>query len=176
MTTEHKMIGGVVLLTLSLIVGWAWLSDSKATEEKERLGQPPLGEAVADDGASHVPVGTEVAYKSNPPVGGPHYALTQRAGIYNEAIPDGKLVHSLEHGAVILWYKSDLAQEAIEKLKEIYRSTAISKKIMVPRESLDVPVALTSWGRILKLETIDEEKIKEFMLVNHDRAPEKAPL
>ena len=47
---------------------------------------------------------------------------------------------------------------------------------MLPREDLDVPVALTSWGYLLKLETIDESKIREFIETNNDKAPEKAPI
>ena len=61
-------------------------------------------------------------------------------------------------------------------MKNIYNEASAGKKIMVPRDDLDVPVALTSWGRLLKLQTIDEVKIKEFIETNNNRAPEKAPI
>lgn len=176
MTTEYKIIGGVVLITLVIIVGGAWLSGKGASGEKERLAQPLVGEEVADPDRRHVPDGTELGHGSNPPTGGPHYVDSQNAGIYGEPIADGYLIHSMEHGAVILWYKSDLPQEQVDQLKEIYRSVTISKKIMMPRVGLDIPVALTSWGRLLKLEFIDEAKITEFMVTNNDRGPEKAPI
>jgi len=63
----------------------------------------------------------------------------------------------------------------IEKIKVAFNN-ASGKKIMLPRENLDVPVALTSWGYLLKLETVDEAKITEFIVTNNDRAPEKAPI
>lgn len=47
---------------------------------------------------------------------------------------------------------------------------------MTPRKNLDFPVALTSWGRILKLQTIDEKTIKAFFERNINRGPEDAPI
>jgi hypothetical protein len=176
MTTEHKIIGGVVLLTILVIVGISVLSGSRATEENVRLTSPLAGEEIADQGRDHVPEGTVVEYNTNPPTSGPHYVRSKGAGIYEESIPDGNLIHSMEHGAVILWYKPDLPKEQVDQLKEIFRSVKIGKKIMVPRDNLDTPIALTSWGRLLKLENIDEQAISEFMEINADRGPEKAPL
>ena len=81
----------------------------------------------------------------------------------------------MEHGAAVVWYKNDLPQEDISKIRSAFQS-ASGKKIMIPRENLAVPVALTSWGYLLKLNTIDEATIKEFIETNNDRAPEKAPI
>ena len=90
-------------------------------------------------------------------------------------MPDELLVHSLEHGAAIVSYKSDLPKGEVEKITKAFND-ASGKKIMVPRKNMDVPVALTSWGWILKLKTIDEAKIKAFIETNNNRAPEKAPI
>jgi len=68
-----------------------------------------------------------------------------------------------------------LDQSDMEKIKEAFGS-ADGKKIMLPRKDLDVPVALTSWGYLLKLKTVDAATIKEFIETNNDRAPEKAPV
>lgn len=135
-----------------------------------------MGEAIPDQGRQHVPDGTKEDYNSNPPTSGPHFANSQPGGIYENKIPDGNLIHSMEHGAVILWYRSDIPATESGQLKSIFSSVSAFKKIMVPRDNLDVPVALTSWGRLLKLQTIDERQIKAFMETNEDRGPEKAPL
>ncbi len=162
---------GIALLLVGLYV---W---SRAVDKSVPVSSAPLlGEAIPDQGRSHVPIGTAVTYNSNPPSSGPHYAESAHAGIYDKAISDGYLVHSLEHGAVILWYRPNLSAAEIEELKSIYNSVPVKKKIMTPRESLDVPVALSSWGRILKLNQIDPQKITDFMRVNYDRAPEQAPI
>jgi len=81
----------------------------------------------------------------------------------------------MEHGATVVWYKEGLEQNEVDKIKEAFNSSS-GKKIMLARKDLDVPVALTSWGYLLKLETIDEGVIKEFIETNNDRAPEKAPV
>lgn len=177
MTTEQKVIGIGVLLTLIIIVGGVWLSSKNATENSKRLSSPMMGEKIPDLGAAHVARGrSHPKYNSNPPTSGWHWGDgVAGAGIKNKIIPDELILHSMEHGAVVLWYKEDLPQNEIDKLKKIFRESS-GKKIMLPRKNLDVPVALTSWDYILKLKTIDEAKIKEFIETNNDRAPESAPI
>ncbi len=176
MRTETKVIGGIALATIVILVGSIWLLTAQSTKEQTKLSKPLVGEEIADQGRGHVPDGTQVQYNSNPPTSGQHYIKWITRGIYDKPQVDGNLVHSLEHGAVIVSYKSDLSKEDVEKIKSVFGSTSVSKKIMVPRDNLDVPIALTSWGRLLKLQIIDatsEAKIKEFMETNKDRGPEK---
>jgi len=176
MTTEQKVIGGIALLTILIIVGGVWLSDKSGTENAEKLSRPLMGEKMADEGAGHVDRDeTHSAYKSNPPTSGPHWEGVAGPGIKTEPVPDELILHSMEHGAVVVWYREDLSEKDVDTIKEAFNS-ASGKKIMLSRANLDVPVALTSWGYLLKLESIDEEKIKEFIETNNDRAPEKAPI
>jgi len=176
MTTEHKIIGGVVLLTLVLIIGGAWLADKSGSKDRERLDKSPMGEKIADLGAQHVKEGeSHEPYNSNPPTSGPHWVGVAGPGIKSEPVPDELVLHSMEHGAAVVWYREGLEQSELDKIKEAFND-ASGKKIMLARADLDVPVALTSWGYLLKLETIDTEKIKEFIETNNDRGPEKAPI
>ena len=82
----------------------------------------------------------------------------------------------MEHGAAVVWYRADLPQDQIEKIQAAFDAAKVGKKIMTPRAGLDVPVALTSWGYLLKLDATDAEKITGFILANNDRGPEKAPI
>jgi hypothetical protein len=176
MTTEHKIIGGIGLLTLVIIVGGVWLSSKEGEKTSQKLSKPMMGEKMMDEGAIHVARNeTHLAYSSNPPTSGPHWAGVAGPGIKDKPVADELVLHSMEHGAVVVWYRSDLSQEDVDKIKEAFNS-ASGKKIMLPRASLDVPVALTSWGYLLKLEIIDGGVIKEFIETNNDRAPEKAPI
>ncbi|MBI2019210.1 DUF3105 domain-containing protein [Candidatus Daviesbacteria bacterium] len=184
MTTGSKTIIAVIVVTILILGGAVWFLTSQTQKEEAKLTQPKLGEVIPDEGAQHIPSNETATYNTNPPTSGPHYAQSADAGIYEKAIPDGNLIHSMEHGAVILWYREStqsgtlgLSKEEINKLKGIFSSVPVSKKIMVPRESLDdAPIVLTSWGRLLKLQTIEEDKIKTFMETNENRGPEKAPL
>lgn len=178
MPTEKKVFIGIGLVTLLILIGGVWLLTIQDKKEQERLSKSFVGEKVEATGNGfHVKRGeSHPPYSTNPPSSGPHWGdSVGGAGIHDQEVPDELLVHSLEHGAAILWYKADLSQDQVEKLKKVFND-ASGKKIMVPRKNLDLPVALTSWGWILKLQTIDEAKIKEFIETNNDRAPEKAPI
>lgn len=172
MTTEHKVFIGIGLATVFIMVGGIFL----LSKQDERLNKSLMGQEVKIEGRSHLPQGTEIQYNSNPPAGGNHYATTAHAGIYDTPPADGNLVHSLEHGAIILWYNpKKLSKDQVEKLKNIFNQTS-GKGIMVARDSMDVSVGVSSWGRVLKLETIDEKQIKAFFETNSNRAPENAPI
>jgi hypothetical protein len=176
MKTDHKIIIGIVLLTLIIIIGGAWSSNKEGEKNIEKLSRSMMGEKMEDEGAGHVARGaSHPAYRSNPPTSGPHWAGVAGPGIKYEIVPDELILHSMEHGATVVWYKDGLELSEINKIKTAFNS-ASGKKIMLARKNLDVPVALTSWGYLMKLETVDEIKIKEFIETNSDRAPEKAPI
>ena len=177
MTTEHKvfLIGG--LATLIVLGGGIFFISSQQKTETVKVSKPLLGQEVKVVSREHVPDGTKIQYNSNPPAAGAHYAQPQDAGVYITPPADGHLVHSLEHGAIILWYNPKLlTQDQITTLKNIFNNISLSKTIMTPRDSLDIPVALSSWGRILKMQTIDKKQITAFFKTNYDRGPEQAPI
>jgi hypothetical protein len=174
MKTEHKVFIGIGLLTLVIIVGGTLLSTKEGVKKQEKLSKTMMGEKMADEGAVHVARDkAHPAYKTNPPTSGPHWVGVAGAGIKSEPVADELVVHSMEHGAAVVWYREGLDQGEIEKITEAFNSSS-GKKIMLARKDLDVPVALTSWGYLLKLNTVDEAKIKEFIETNNDRAPESA--
>ena len=49
----------------------------------------------------------------------------------------------------------------------------MDRLIVVPRPNLDVPIALTAWTKLLKLETVNEDKMVDFIKEFHNRGPEK---
>lgn len=173
LTTEQKVIGSICLATLLILVGGIFL----ISKQGEQLEKDLLGQKIESMGSPHVKRGDIHAdYNSNPPTSGPHWGDgVAGPGIKDKPVPDELVIHSMEHGAVVVWYEADLPKEDVEKIKSAF-SDASGKKIMVPRKNLDFPVALTSWGYLLKLKTIDKAKIKEFIESNNDRAPEKAPI
>ena len=176
MTTEHKVFAGIGLLTLIIIIGGVWLSNKEEVKTQAQLSKPLMGEKMPDQGALHVARGvTHSAYNSNPPTSGPHWTGVAGPGIKDESVPDELVLHSMEHGAAVVWYREGMDQGDIDKIKEAFNNSS-GKKIMLARKDLDVPVALTSWGYLLKLQTVDETKIEEFIETNNDRAPEKAPV
>jgi len=167
MTTEHIII----------IIGGVWLSETNEEKNRVRLEKPIMGEKVVNTSNVHVARNAEhPEYSSNPPTSGWHWGgATAGAGLKSKSVADELVIHSMEHGAAVVWYRSDLEESEVDEIKEAFRN-ASGKKIMLPRINLDVPVALTSWNYLLKLEAINKETIKEFIETNNDRAPEKASI
>ncbi len=73
------------------------------------VGKVP-GEAVVDQGRDHKSreENEKFVYNSNPPTSGPHDPDWIRPGIYNESQDKYKLIHSLEHGYVVVHYNCAL--------------------------------------------------------------------
>ena len=166
-------LAGLALVVVALL-GYAFLTASR----------PLPGEAVAVmPDSSHVPEGTDPGpYNTDPPTSGRHYEVTFNAGFYNPGDvqsphPAGHLVHNLEHGYVIFWYNCSLLseQECIE-LKDQIRGVMDAennlKVIAYPWESTDVPVVMTSWGRMLRFEEFDPRLARDFVQQNRNKAPE----
>lgn len=197
--------------------------------------RPLPGEAVSQLSRDHVTDIAGVNYNSNPPTSGPHFTIWAKAGVYDRLISDGYLIHSLEHGYVILNYDcsklavsrklyavsqalahDELAKESTDsgqplkhmkiqlqgdmswftpenppeieiELPDSFQSqsckdlasklaefTKVAERvIVVPRVGMDSPIALTTWGRILKLNSVDTKLITDFIKAFHNRGPEQ---
>ncbi|GAB4535082.1 MAG: hypothetical protein Fur0018_25240 [Anaerolineales bacterium] len=152
-----------------------------------RGAQPTPGESVTVLPANHVEIGSDPgAYNSNPPTSGPHYPSEFDAGFYDENAPQaqetypaGYLVHNLEHGYVIFWYNCDAlsggsCEDLKSQIRDVMGQAGLPKLIAFPWPSLDVPVAMTSWGKLLNMPQFDESAALAFIKANYNRAPEPA--
>ncbi len=92
-----------IAIALAMLVGlgiWIFL---------ESKPLPVYGQLLTDLGRGHVPIGTQEFYNSNPPTSGPHYEVWTNPNIYESPLDDRNLVHSLEHGYIIMSYNCDVA-------------------------------------------------------------------
>jgi len=168
--------GGLALVVVGLFGTIIW-----------RTVQPAAGEAVPvmANSEAHVNEGEDPGpFNSNPPTSGPHYADEYEAGFYDESspeaqvlYPEGYLGHNLEHGYVIYWYNCDLLDSndcaaLKDQIKESMADNGRTKLIAFPRTSTDVPVAMTTWGQLLKMDEFDAGQAKKFVSANRNRAPE----
>jgi hypothetical protein len=86
-------------------------------------------------------------------------------------------VHSLEHGYTIFWYNCDLLDEqACEQTKAaiqgVMDAERMNKVIAYPWTTIDYPVVLTSWGRMLEMESFDPDVARSYVQQNRNIAPE----
>lgn len=130
-------------------------------------------ETFPDQGAAHIPEGTPTPrYNSDPPTSGPHYPVWAPCGVYRQEIPDGYQVHSLEHGAVVVQYRPSLPDVEVQRLEELARRLG-GHIIVAPRSGLEVPVAVTAWTRMMRLDGVDPEAIEAFHAAYGGRGPER---
>lgn len=149
--------------------------------------RPPTGEVVPipPEYETHIQDGTPPGpYPSDPPAGGVHYANELDARFYQEAdlaalsdYPEGSLVHNLEHGYVIFWYNCALLDESgctqlKDSIQQVMEEFNGVKLIAFPWKSLEVPVAMTSWGRLQRFETFNPSQARAFIVANRNKAPE----
>jgi hypothetical protein len=168
---------GILLVVLVAAVAVAALVNSRSGDDKsERLkGVLTAGscqvDTRSDSGSEHVASPT---YKVDPPAGGKHEPVAAQPGIYdNGPLPsDGKLVHALEHGFIILWYRPDAPPDVIDKLATLGDEYG-NATLVAPRPSMDVPVAATAWHQRLLCKDYEERALRAFIDAYTDKGPEK---
>ena len=142
-----------------------------------------MGDAIPIDSAEHVDPGSDPGpYASNPPAGGKHYAEDWEAGFYNEndpkttvAYPQGYLVHNLEHGYVIFWYNCAVSTDCNavkQQIQTVMNEFSNVKLIAFPWSDMDYPLAMASWGRLLRFNAPNLDIMRAFVRNNRNKAPE----
>lgn len=165
------LAGAAVVAVAGALIGVAGLRSS--SDPDRDLVPPPdaaVGDAVPLLGNDHIPVGSRVDYNSNPPTSGDHWPEPAAWGAYREPLPDELVVHNLEHGGTWLSYR-DLDDRSVARLEAIAAEYP-QAVIVTPRPANDSPVVAASWGRLLRLDTVDEEAIVRFVRANLNRSPE----
>ena len=89
-------------------------------------GCDPVSETPATGNQDHVPDGTKVPYDVVPPASGPHYAepapFTKRFYTPEDRPPVETLVHNLEHGYLVAWYRDSISEDERDNLERIAKT------------------------------------------------------
>lgn len=155
---------GMKWLIVAVIAGLVvWVIVDYFKDAAQDASKPDPGQYFQAQSRDHIKVGDKhPEYNSNPPTGGWHYDQPAQSGIYDKEFPDEQLVHNLEHSHIWIAYKPDLPKDQIEKLADISKDYG-SKIIMTPRSANDSPFVLVAWEHLLKMETVDEAVVREFI-------------
>jgi hypothetical protein len=129
----------------------------------------------------------EVNYRQNPPTSGKHFAVPAEDGLYNGTPPkDVELVHSLEHGRVIIWAKPSLPREARQQIRAIFDKDSF-QLLVVSRANMPFAVAATAWnaapeplgtGRLMGCPQWNDDvpdALRAFMDEHRSNGPEPIP-
>ncbi|SDB80457.1 Protein of unknown function [Raineyella antarctica] len=156
--------GAVVLVVAVLLVVWAVVRTPAQPQASTGL--------VTYSNLSRDHVTGPVTYQQTPPAGGPHSAVWQNCGIYNNPVPNENAVHSLEHGAVWITYRPDLPAAQVATLKADVKGQPYG--LLSPFPGLPSPVVATAWGVQLRLDDATDPRLQQFLATYGDgsKAPE----
>ena len=147
----------IFVVGVMLVVGGSWLLG----QNKQKESKQEIAGIVTYTITDRTHVETEVTYEQTPPVGGAHNSVwsTCNGNVYDEPIDNEKAVHSLEHGAVWITYRSDVPSEQVEILKK--KMTGYT--LMSPYPEQASPIVLTAWNVQLALENANDERVDAFL-------------
>lgn len=99
-------------------------------------------------------------YRTQPPTSGPHFSATLAEGVYTTPPVMGQAIHSLEHGAAIIWYDPDRADaQELARIQTFFDQAGNRNHVIVaPYDYPDegeagrlpegTAMALTAWHRM----------------------------
>ncbi len=148
------------------VIGYAVL---QVQEQEAKTPEAKAAAAREIDGITtrEFPAGqhktTPIEYQDSPPFGGEHDPTWAdcTGTVYPEQIRSENAVHSLEHGAIWITYRPGLSQGDVDKLKEKVEGT--DYMLLSPYEGLKTAVSLQAWGFQLFVDSVDDERIDEFI-------------
>jgi hypothetical protein len=158
--TRRYVVVAVVTLAVMLVAGVAAVPmlDGAEPRRSERT-YAGLGAVVTYDDLSVSHTDDDVDYPMTPPAGGPHDPVWLECGAYDQPLRDENAVHDLEHGAVWIAYDPDLSADDVSTLEDALPQNGI----MAPYPGLPAPVVVTVWGRQLRLDGADDERLALFV-------------
>jgi hypothetical protein len=127
-----------------------------------------------------------VKYNTNPPTTGRHYQIPAQDGIYGQAPRDEELVHTMEHGRVIIWVKPSLPEDQRADIRALVEDDPY-QMVLVPRRNMPSAVAATAWhaepapngaGRLLLCDEVNDktfDALAAFRDENRSQGPEPVP-
>lgn len=173
--------GGIGIVLAGLAV-WAVVDYQGAVrgvasfKELVAQGRPSLTrvERMPNDGRSHVPDGSMVGYRADPPTSGAHSLKWTDPGVYSRRQPPERLVHSIEHGMVVIYYETP--GEAVMDTLEFWASLFAAEWsgiVVTPKKGLGSEIVLTAWRRRLRLPEFDAASAAAFVDAYRGRGPEQ---
>jgi hypothetical protein len=174
------IIAGLVLIAL-LLIGLGTRSvvmghriDAAFQQALQRgRGSLRAVETLPDEGNQHVAPGEPVSYSSDPPTSGPHDPTPTEPGFYSRPHRSENLVHSLEHGIIVIYYD----EPGSDVLKTLHGWASLYTGqwdgiIVTPKAGLGKTIILTAWTKRLRLDPFNADTAAAFIDAYRGRGPE----
>lgn len=177
--SKQRIIKLAVIGVIVAAGGWWWSQNQNIESrflENVQNGQGTLERVQrhADHGTSgHLTPGERISYGSNMPTSGRHDGRWVSPGFYSSVQAPTMLVHSLEHGLVVIYYDSlsEDDRETLEDWSDLYGGP-FSGVVITPQPGLGDKVVLTAWRKSLTLDRFDADSAAVFIDAYRGRGPE----
>jgi Protein of unknown function (DUF3105) len=102
-------------------------------------------------------------WNSNPPTSGDHLANWLQPGVYDGEQDPRAMVHSLEHGYVLMLYRG-IPEDQVDQLRRFAEQRQGSKLILAPYSGLPQNgVALAAWRNLELLQRVNMDVVQAFV-------------
>lgn len=156
---------GVAIIVAAGAVGIALAVGRGGSEEG--VAGPCVRQDLPMQGRNHV---TELEqgfeYSSSPPTSGPHFPVPAIWNVYDQPVPEIRLVHNLEHGGVIVQYGEDVPPGTVQQIVDWYADDP-NGMIVAPLPE-DAPanlakkITLTAWTHLATCTAFHEDSFSDF--------------
>ena len=161
------------LVALLALIWWQGREEAPAGNPQVSAAALEAGRAAAgsdgvktfpEAGRDHIdPSQQPRNWNSNPPTSGDHLITPLRPGVYDGEQDPRAMVHSLEHGYVVLLYKN-IPGDQVDQLRQFVEARDGSKLILAPYSGLERDgVALAAWRNLELLQRVNMDVVQAFV-------------
>jgi hypothetical protein len=187
---QFLALGGAILIAavaVGLLMAFRGGGDDAAATGVDgscvRQTFPPMGRQHVES------LRSGFQYNSFPPTSGPHFGVPAVFNIYDQPVPEIRLVHNLEHGAIVVQYGSKVPQQTVQQIAAWYSKDPLGLVVapLPPASEIKAKapagyenkIFLTAWTHLATCTTFDEGAFDHFRddyRGPDGDAPEKFPL
>lgn len=168
---------GLAVLMVAIVSGLWYRNRSEPVvfEPNTTAGKAALAavESQPDQGREHLDPGQVINYDSDFPTSGAHDPEPTLPGFYTDEQMPTKLVHSLEHGNIVIYYDQPTA-ETLDTLQGWVREFpgAWDGVVVTPKAGLGQDIVLTAWTKKLVQPEFAADAAASFVDEYRGRGPE----
>ena len=184
MGTEPARVGArrgaaLAVAALGLLGGCGGGDGGPVTGPGSDPSCPAAVTSVANEGWLHVPEGSAVSYRANPPASGPHYPVWARYREHASAVARPYWVHNLEHGAIVYAYRPDAPPAVVSALRDAFQSLPDDpacghrRALLTPDPFLPRATAVVAADFVVSSDCVNAGLLRDFAIGRRGRGPEQ---
>lgn len=151
---------GVAIIVAAGAVGIALAVGRGGSEEG--VAGPCVRQDFPVQGRNHVTeLEKDFEYSSSPATSGPHLQTPAIWNLYEDPVPEIRLVHNLEHSGVVVQYGDEVSPGTVQRIVDWYADDP-NGMIVAPLPELNNKIALTAWTHLATCKGFDEDAFSDF--------------